>query len=138
MKKILVIFMVLMALTACKDKKKVEKPVDDFLKVPSYETTTPVSTPSIPVPQIVYVDRATNQIVNDSTYWYVVALENKGKEGKITWHGTVVLPTQYFDFLLARKEFEQATGNLFFDFILKIDRESCRSYERYSTYTYSK
>ena len=118
--------MVLIALTACKEKK-VEKPVDDFLKVPSY-----VTTPSIPAPQIVYVDRATKEIVTDSTYWFVILDEQKKDGGTMSWHKVIALPTPYFDFYLARKAFKSAQGNSFFEFIIKINREARDSYWKYA------
>jgi hypothetical protein len=112
---------------ACGKKKAVEEPKDDFLKVPSYTTT-----PSTPAPQIVYVDRATKEIVTDSTYWFVILDEQKKDGGTMSWHKVIALPTPYFDFYLARKAFKSAEGNSFFEFIFKVNREARDSYWRYA------
>jgi hypothetical protein len=123
MKNFVIFFTILIiVLVACENKKKVEKPVDDFLKVSTYAATPPA-----PAERIIYVDRATKEIVTDSTYWFVVATANN-----VNWHGTVVLKTPYFDFGLARKEFEETKGKLYFKFILQITKESCRSFEHYN------
>lgn len=114
-------------LVACENKKKIEKPVDDFLKVPTYATTQ-----TTPAPQIVYVDRETKEIVTDSTYWFVILDENKKDGGTMSWHKVIALPTPYFDFYLARKAFKSAEGTSFFEFILKINREARDSYWRYA------
>ncbi len=125
MKKI-TILIALFAITlfSCKEKK-VEKSVDDFLKVPTYE-----STPPAPIERIVYIDRATKEKIfaaGDSTYWYVVAVANN-----VNWHGTVAMGVPYFDFVEAKKQFEGAKGKLYFKFILQITKESCQSFEHYN------
>jgi hypothetical protein len=104
--------------SGCMLKPKI-KETKDFLTVPEYKET---SKPYVPTVQ---------SSVGDSTYWYVILQEDNGANGKITWHGVVVLPTPYFDFYLARKDFEEAKGESFFENIIQINRESARSFEEY-------
>ena len=105
-------------LLSCSRKTKPEvKEEDDFLKIPEY--TTEEYKPAYTAPK--YTSPS------DSTYWYVVLDAEDA-----SWHGTVSLGTQYFDFLEARKQFEGAQGKGYFEFILQITRESVDTYHKYS------
>jgi hypothetical protein len=119
MKKLAILFVILsIILFSCQRKEVVvEEPEDDFLKIPEYtsEPYKPTYTPSV------YTS------TTDSTYWYVILSADN-----VTWHGTVSLGTQYFDFLEARKQFGSAKGKGYFKFIFQISRESIDTYDVYA------
>ncbi|MFA5207521.1 MAG: hypothetical protein WC428_02575 [Candidatus Paceibacterota bacterium] len=116
MKNFIILFTILIIiLAACENKvsRKTKEPEKDFLEVPTYAPTP-------------------DEITSDSTYWYVIMNEVKKDGGSISWHKAIALPTQYFDFYLARKAFKSATESGYFEFILKINKEARNSYWKYA------
>lgn len=75
--------------------------------------------------RVVHVTYTT--VSTDSSYWYVVM-----KDDVTNWHGTVSLPTPYFDFTEAKRQFDGAKGKCYFKFILQINKESLKSWDTYN------
>jgi hypothetical protein len=126
MKKLAILFVFFLTFVSCNQKGEVitEEPKDDFLAVPKYEETPTT-------PKNTYTPMAKNTVefhTGDSTYWYVILDEVDGAN----WHGTVTLGTPYFDFYEARRQFEGAKNEGYFEFILQINKESVVSFDRYA------
>jgi hypothetical protein len=70
-------------------------------------------------------------VATDSSYWYVIL------EGQATrWHGTVRLPTPYFDFVKALKQFEKVKKPAFFKLIVQVNKESLKTFGEYEDLNY--
>ena len=94
--------------------EKVETPVEPIVEYQTKEyhvTYTTVST--------------------DSSYWYVIL---KGQE--TNWHGTVELPTPYFDFVEGMNQFSKVVKPCFFKLIVPISKESVPTYKKYTEKNY--
>lgn len=102
-------------LRAKQEKELIDVPVTAKKELIDVPVTVELLTES--VEKVVHVTYTTEP--TDSSYWYVIM-----KDDVTTWHGTVNLPTPYFDFLNAKEQFNGAKGKCYFKFILQIAKES--------------
>jgi len=135
MKNFTVLLLSLILMVSCARKvEEPKEPEDDFLKVPTYET--PAYTPATTYTPIYQTQSSSST----PTYWYITFEEIKpGDEQNIDWHRAIKLPTPYFYFVEARKALPvEVTGEIYFDFIVQINKESYESYYVFRELYYKK
>jgi hypothetical protein len=67
----------------------------------------------------------------DSSYWFVQLEFVREGGGKTTIHSAVALPMPYFDFELARKEYDRK-GECYFEYFKQITKEGYESFYKYA------
>jgi hypothetical protein len=103
---------IIVLLFSCSEKpKRVETPVDDFLKVPEYKTEEPVR----------YNSNYTPTTITDTTissYWWII-VEEKG--GTMRYSSFIKQNHSYFSYAEMKKEYDKP---VFMVSLVKVDKET--------------